>query len=176
MLAFSVCVFLAALHARSAIAKIRQPRVFQTILNNYPLGSQLQRRGMSSLIPSLELLLAGALLIPAAPVRLAGCLGVLAFIASASAAIYVRRRRGEERFACGCAGNLEEQSDAGDMLLRNALLLAAACYAAAAGRGGGSAVDYALGAALLLAFDLAQAAMIQEGRVRNWKAAGSFRT
>jgi len=173
ILAPSVCVFLGWLQARSALAKIRRPAIFQSILQAYPSGSRLRELGAAKLVPVTELALAGALLLPVPAVRLAGCCGMLLFLVLASAAIYGRYRRGEERFACGCSGNLEEQTAASSMLGRNGLLLLATFYAAVGYARTSSAVDYGIGMALLLAFELAQTALVQEGRVRSWKAFGS---
>jgi hypothetical protein len=172
-LAPSAYAFLAALLVRSAWAKIRRPEVFQTILEAYPFGSRLRVLHAARLAPAVELVLAGALALPVPAARLFGGCGTIAFIIFASAAIYVRYLRGEKRFACGCSGNLEEQTDASGMLIRNGLLLLVTAYALAGYARASSPVDYGLGLALLLAFDLSHTALQWEGRVRNWKGLGS---
>jgi hypothetical protein len=177
ILAPSVCVFLGWLEARSAMAKIRRPAVFESILQAYPFLSWLQSPKLyasaARLVCVAELALAGTLLLPVPAIRLAGCCGMFVFLLLASAAIYGRYRNGEKQFACGCSGNLDEQATASSMMLRNALLLFATLYGAAGYVGPASSADYGIGLALLLAFDLSQAAAIQEGRVRSWKALGS---
>jgi len=169
----SLCVFLGLLQVRAAWAKFRRPAVFQSILRRYPLGSWLGAAGAAKLVPAAELILACALLAPVRLARLWGCWGMLAFLVAASAAIYRRYRKGEERFACGCSGNLEEETPVWGMLVRNTALLCVSAVALLASSGHTAPVDYAVGLAFLLAHDLLETALIQEGRVRSWKGLGS---
>jgi hypothetical protein len=173
ILAPSACVFLGWLQARSAVAKLRRPGVFQSILQRYPFGARLQRLGGAKLVPAAELAMAGALLLPVPQIRLLGCCAMLAFLALASAAIYGRYRRGEQQFACGCSGNLEEQTYVSGMLIGNGLLLLVTAYGLAGYAQTASPADYGIGLALLLAFDLFHTALTEEGRVRSWMGFGS---
>ena len=145
--------------------------VFARILEKYPRGTRLAGAGW--VIPAAETVLAGALLAPWAATHIWGCWGMTAFLMAASGAIYGRYRRGEEQFACGCSGNLEEESRAAGMLVRNALLLAATVFATVGWRVAIKPAHYAIGLALLLAFDLMEAARTQEGRIHSWKDSGS---
>jgi hypothetical protein len=67
---------------------------------------------------------------------------------------------------------LAEELPASAMLLKNALLFLVTSYAMWAHWKPVSAGDYGLGAALLLAFDLLDTALVQEGRIHNWKSVG----
>lgn len=164
----SVAIFLGLLLARSALTKLRQPLAFWSILQRYPAGAWFRTAKVAGLVPALELMLAVALLAPFQTSRLLAAYGMLAFIVLASAGIYARYRRGEERFVCGCSGNLEEETTVPTMMLRNAVLLVAVVYALSARWPPVAPLDYAMGLALLFAFDLFQAALIQNERIRKW--------
>jgi Methylamine utilisation protein MauE len=168
-MAVSVFIFLGLLFLRSALAKLRKPAVFWAILQRYPCGAWFRTVRRATLLPALELVLAGALLLPLRLPRIATGYAATAFIILASAGIYGRYRRGEKRFACGCSGNLEEETAVSSMLVRNGALLLSACYAISAKWRSASPIDYAMGLALLFAFDLFRTALIQNERIRNWK-------
>jgi len=61
---------------------------------------------------------------------------------------------------------------ASGMLLRNGVLLLAISYSLFGLGCPGSILEYGMGLALLLAFDLFQATLVAEGRVRQWKTSG----
>jgi hypothetical protein len=172
----SVCVFLGLLQMRLGWAKFRRPEVFQSILRRYPLASWLGVAGMAKLITAAEMMLACALLAPVRLARLCGCWGLLVFLVAASVAIYSRYRKGEERFACGCSGNLEDETQVWGMLVRNTALLCVTTIALLISSGQIAPMNYAIGLSFLLAYDLFETALIQEGRARSWTEYGSDRT
>ena len=167
-----IVVFLGLMQLRSAMAKLRRPVVFWSILQRYPGGSWITSLRRAMAVPALEMAFAAALLLPFSWTRLPACYGLLTFVAFASAAIYRRYHRGEDRFACGCSANLEEEMRASGMLLRNGVLLLAISYSLFGLGCPGSILEYGMGLALLLAFDLFQATLVAEGRVRQWKTSG----
>ena len=103
----SVYIFLGLLLLRSAVAKLRKPAVYWSILQRYPGGVWFRTARLARLLPALELALAGALLLPLRLSRIPAGDRTLGFFILASAGILARFRRGEEEFACGCSGNLQ---------------------------------------------------------------------
>jgi Methylamine utilisation protein MauE len=171
-LSSSIFAFVGFLQLRSAIAKIRQPAVFWAILQRYPGIVWVRNSKLALLVPATEAVLGTGLLLPFFWTRLPAGFGVALFLILASAAIYWRYHRGEKRFACGCSTDLAEELPASAMLLKNALLFLVTSYAMWAHWKPVSAGDYGLGAALLLAFNLLDTALAQEGRIHNWKSVG----
>jgi Methylamine utilisation protein MauE len=167
--AVSVLIFLGLLFLRSAFAKLRKPSAFLAILQRYPGGPWFRTARRATLLPALELVLAGALLLPSRFSRLGGGYGTIALIILASAGIYGRYRRGEKRFVCGCSSNLQEETTVTSMLVRNGVLLLAACYGISAKWPSPSPIYYAMALGLLFAFDLFRTSLIQNERIRNWK-------
>lgn len=167
-----LCAFLGFLLLRSAAAKLRNPAAFQSILERYPGAVRLRWLRPARLAPWFEFLLAAGLLLPLSVTRAPSAWGTLFFLLLASAAIFERYRRGEERFACGCSAEMETEMPALGILARNGMLLLASAAALAGPLSAVSLSHYGLGLALLLALDLVEAALAQEGRIRAWKARG----
>jgi hypothetical protein len=172
ILATPVRLFLGFMLLYGAWSKLRKPTIFWSVLQRYPVAGWFRSAGAAKVVPVVEMILAGALLLPFPLTCALGCYGTLAFILVASAAIHRRYRRGETWFACGCSSNLEEEMPASSLLLRNGVLILAVAYAIVAPWHAGTLADYGMGLALLLAFELFQRALVQEGRVRMWKASG----
>jgi hypothetical protein len=171
-LSSSTFAFVGFLQLRSAMAKIRQQDLFWSIVKRYPGAAWVRNSKLALLVPAAELALGTGLLLPFSRTQLVACLGVAIFLVLASVAIYLRYRRGEKIFPCGCSSNLAEELPASSMLLKNTLLLLITCYAMRSHWTPVSPADYGLGAALLLAFDLLDTALVQEGRIRIWKSVG----
>lgn len=170
-LSSAIYVFLGMTQLRSAVAKIRHSSSFRNILRSYP-GLVRYSTRLAMLVPTAEISLAIGFLFPSAWTHLGCGYGMVLFLIIASVAIVFRYRRGEKMFACGCSSNLAEELPVDSMLLKNAVFLGSASYAIWRSNPRISLFDYALGAALLLAFDLFNAALVQEGRVRSWQAVG----
>ena len=171
-LANCLFVFFGLLLLRSAVAKLREPATFWSILRRYPGAGLLRSASAARLVPALELTLAMALLSPFPLTRGPACWVTMGFISLASVGIYRRYRAGEARFACGCSGRLEQEMPAPGMLLRNGALLIAALYAVWEPQPFASPIEYAMGFAMALAFDVIETVAIQRARIREWKVPG----
>jgi hypothetical protein len=171
-LSSSIFAFVGFLQLRSAIAKIRKPDLFWAILQRYPGTVWVRNSKLALLVPAAEGALGLGLLLPFSWTRLPAGIGVAVFLVLASAAVYWRYYHGEKMFACGCSTDLAEELPASAMLLKNALLFSMTFFAMWPRWTPVSSPDYAVGAALLLAFDVLSAALVQEGRISNWKRVG----
>jgi len=180
MLILSVCCFLACLLLRSAWAKWRQPARFWVILRHYPGGTWFQTPCQARLVPAAEISLALGL-VWGGSVTAVALLGALVFIGVGTVGIAWRLYHGETQFACGCGGNLEAEDSALVSCTRNLCLLTMGMVTLLRLMATQAVVrlqpgDVAAGVALLLAQELLMAAIVQEGRIRKWKAAGSPHT
>ncbi|MBS0393223.1 MAG: methylamine utilization protein MauE [Proteobacteria bacterium] len=114
---------LGLLLAQAAAGKWRRHEEFAAVLANYRLFPAALVRPLAWLVPAIETVLAGGLLLPAtrASAALVGAALMLAY----AGAITVNLRRGRLDLDCGCAGPAERRPIAPWMLVRNALLAAA---------------------------------------------------
>lgn len=112
----------ALLFAAAAVQKLRAPAHFAEVFAAYRLLPQAAAR-CALLVPLLECLLAGGLLVGAARSG-AACAGAL-LLGVYAAAIAINLRRGRLDLACGCGGAHERRPIAPWMVVRNLLLAAA---------------------------------------------------
>ena len=112
----------ALLFAAAAAQKLRAPAHFAEVFAAYRLLPAATAR-LAVLVPLLESLVAGGLLV-AATRRGAAGVGAL-LLATYAAAIAINLRRGRLELACGCGGANERRPIAPWMVVRNLLLAGA---------------------------------------------------
>jgi|GEM_PF-5266358 len=178
MLSPIVCSFTAALFLSSAWTKARSPNQFLALLKSYPLPEVLKTKFSAYCVIVFEVAVGVALLNLSGFRALIGLSIGLSFLLLATAFIAVRWTKGERRFRCGCGGNLDDEEDAAQLLVRNisliGLFLIGLNYLSWE-RLGWSAETlsfYLIGGGLLAAAKLGQAIWKAVGLIRIWKAAG----
>jgi uncharacterized membrane protein len=123
-LGYIVILDLVALLAWSAIQKLRAPREFLQILTAYRVLGEGWVPAAVYVLPSTELLIALALLIPVS--RRAACAAAAALLLLYGCAIALNLARGRRDLDCGCSLASGRRTIAGWMLVRNATMACAA--------------------------------------------------
>jgi len=113
---------LGALFLDSAWAKLRNPRLFTDILQEYRLPARIPAGWLARALPVFDVAL-GALLWSWPWLSPAPGLGIATAFLSVTAALAGSRWiRGEREFACGCGSNLSDKSPAWWVIVRNLVL------------------------------------------------------
>lgn len=120
-------LFVAALLARAAVAKLRAPRHFAAAIRDYALVPEAIVGALAVAFLGAELLLAIALLVPITASGAA--FGTAALLALYTGAIGLNLLRGRRDIDCGCAGPAARQPLHEGLVLRNGAYLAAALVA-----------------------------------------------
>jgi hypothetical protein len=124
MISQLICCFTGLMLMASAWAKFRAQAAFQEIVLDYSLPKWLMGRYVARMVPVVETVLGLALLSPFQSLSTIALGGTLLFVGIATMAVAQRVMRGEQRFCCGCGGDLGELQNAKVILIRNGLLLA----------------------------------------------------
>ena len=64
----------------------------------------------------------------------------------------------------------KEETRVSNMMIKNGVLVFSVCYAISANWSSGAPIDYAMGMALLFAFDLFQTALTMREKLRKWES------
>jgi hypothetical protein len=118
---------LALLFAVAAVHKLRDVGVFAATLGEYRMLPGALVRPAAALVVAAELVVAGALLSPAA--RQIGLAGAAALLLLYAAAIAINLVRGRRHIDCGCAGPAARRPIGSALVVRN-LVLAGVALAA----------------------------------------------
>jgi hypothetical protein len=166
--AAALCGALGVYFLVSAWAKLRDLEAFRLICIGYPGAAMIGVRTASWLIVCGETGIGALLIVPLRGGITYGIAVALLWTAAASAAVAVRRLRGERWFRCGCGADLSEETSADFLLFRNALLMAG--LTAALARGGvSSMVSFGGMQGLLVAADLVLGAYLIGAAARTWR-------
>ena len=112
------------LFASAASHKLRDLRQFADVLAGYGIHPRLNLWRLSWLVPTIEVLLAVALLLPAT--RAAAAASVAVVLLGYASAIAFNLHAGHRLVACGCGGPDRQRPIAGWMVWRNVMLATAA--------------------------------------------------
>jgi hypothetical protein len=171
----------------SAWVKFREIEAFRLICANYPGAASIGVRAISSVVIFAEFTLGAAMLTPHHLSNLLGLAAALLWIAAVTAAVALRRFHGEKRFRCGCGMDLSEESSAGWLLVRNALIMIGLAVAAVGGNFSTNGFRDVLSrdivfrdtmmqlmaaVSLLLGMRLLAAAVLTWRKVKEWRTVG----
>lgn len=106
-----------------AAQKLRDWQAFRSALDAYRLLPGALVMPVAAALPALELIAAGALLVPA--YRGAGAVLALALLAAVTGAVAINLARGRTDIDCGCGGAEGRQRLSWGLVARNAALMAA---------------------------------------------------
>lgn len=167
LIASCLSVSLALLLGSAACAKLRDPASFERVLEAF--GVMRRRRSFARVVPTVELLVAGVLMVDH---RIGGVLvaGLLLGFSAATAMTLARGARPD----CGCFSPGASPRLGRWTLGRNLLLIAAAILVAVEGssRGAGDAGVFIAGAALATALMVLEHAMALRETVHTLEARG----
>jgi len=173
-IAAALCGALGIYFLLSAWAKLRDLEAFRLILIGYPGAAMIGVRAASLLIVCGEAGIGALLIVPVQGGITYGIAAALVWTAAASAAVAVRRLRGERWFRCGCGTDLSEETSADFLMFRSVLLMAG--LTAALARGGvPSVVSSGATQGLLIAADLVLGAYLMGAMVRTWRQLRQWR-
>ncbi|NIB44709.1 methylamine utilization protein MauE [Pseudomaricurvus alkylphenolicus] len=116
-----VCLALALLMATAAWQKLRHPKMFRGVLEQYRILPEPVPRAASIIIPLGELASALALMFP--DTRDLGSVSTAALLTSYAFAMAVNLVRGRRYLDCGCHLGSHRQRISGFLVLRNGLLV-----------------------------------------------------
>lgn len=154
--------------------KIRNIEAFRLICAGYPGATTLGVVNLATVAIAGELVFSTMILLPDPTVSRVGLAGCVFGVSAATAAIALRRWRGEKYFRCGCGTDLDTESSASWLIGRNILLLAMLATALVAldafvpaGLGDNLALLLAVTGVVACVYLLA-AAKLTWARIREW--------
>ena len=124
----SAAASLAAVLLIGAQAKLREQEIFRGAIDAYRLVPQAAVAPLALLLPLVEAVTGGLLLVTST--RALGAALAIALLLLVTGAVAVNLRRGRDRIDCGCGGEIHTPLSLG-LVARNAVLMGLALVAAA---------------------------------------------